>query len=147
MASCFENRKNPRLSIFCDFCHFKPINNTPYDEKYIEAIYLSSYQFVSEQSRKGIDLKINMLQQADYYPVIRCQDLLDKKIYPLLDEQSRKELTQKMYTLAFTDPSSANKDGIVDFDLLMLKVINLVKTNKDNNREYYKALFLAFNLG
>lgn len=72
--------------------------------------------------------------------------MLLQLIYPLLAKEAQEYLEKELERIITKDERGQNKDGIVDFDLLMLKVFASISLSKKSNLEHYQIVFSSFDI-
>lgn len=88
----------------------------------------------------------NKANVNELYPVVRFRDMLSKKIYPRLDKESREYINGNLVSLLQRDPSGLNREGVVNFDALMLHVLNGIKFTKKKNLKFFQMVFSTFDI-
>ena len=79
-------------------------------------------------------------------PFIRAKDYLESNATKRFDEKTMEMLTEELNGLRRRDVKEINKEGIIDFDLFMLKCFFALKASIAGNLDAYKAIFNAFDL-
>lgn len=112
-----------------------------YTDRYLEAVYLTCFKFVTQDSNKGFEIKTDSKLGIDLQPLIRCESMLKKKIYPRIGREAQNILRKEMVSLLEKDPGGVNKEGVINFDSMMIQVFNALKINKERNSSFYKTVF------
>lgn len=92
--------------------------NLEEQQKYLEAL-----EFVQAQHNLGVTIKDNESEQKFYVPYVRAMAYLGQLQNFCLSQEESARLKLDVEHLKENDPKNINKLGIVDFDLMMMRVL------------------------
>ena len=146
VLSCFQNRINNRLQVLLKFCNLKVGEPQKYEGQALERIYLNCLDYVTNMNSKGQDVPKKHGVYVDYQPMVRAREMLQHFEYPVLSRDSQERLARELEEASCADDRGQNKDGVVDFDLLMLKAFNAISLSRRSNLDHYSAVFSSFDI-
>ncbi|CAD8155780.1 unnamed protein product [Paramecium octaurelia] len=108
--------------------------------------YLEALEYVQNIQNLGITIKDNEQEQKHYIPYVRALAYLGQLQNFNFTQEELNYLKQDLENQKENDPKNINKAGIVDFDLLMIRVLTIFRNNVEKTKLYVINAFAACDL-
>ncbi|CAD8062414.1 unnamed protein product [Paramecium sonneborni] len=108
--------------------------------------YLEALEYVQNIQNLGIAIKDNEQEQKHYIPYVRALAYLGQLQNFNFTQEELNYLKQDLENQKENDPKNINKAGIVDFDLLMIRVLTIFRNNVEKTKLYVINAFAASDL-
>ncbi|CAD8159644.1 unnamed protein product [Paramecium octaurelia] len=108
--------------------------------------YLEALEYVHSIQNLGITIKDNEQEQKHYIPYVRALAYLGQLQNFNFTQEELNYLKQDLENQKEHDPKNINKAGIVDFDLLMIRVLTIFRNNVEKTKLYVINAFAACDL-
>ncbi|CAK88359.1 unnamed protein product (macronuclear) [Paramecium tetraurelia] len=143
LLSVKKNIKVIRINMFARFMGLLELNvNYTVEE---QQKYLEAWDFMNTQQNLGQSLKDNESEMKMYVPFVRALSYIGQLIFsPQNDELV--QLKHEVELLKENDPKNINKQGIIDFDLMMIKVLQVFRNTVEKTKLYVINAFAASDL-
>ncbi|CAD8055296.1 unnamed protein product [Paramecium primaurelia] len=108
--------------------------------------YLEALEYVHNIQNLGIAIKDNEQEQKHYIPYVRALAYLGQLQNFNFTQEELNYLKQDLENQKEHDPKNINKAGIIDFDLLMIRVLTIFRNNVEKTKLYVINAFSACDL-
>ncbi|CAD8147679.1 unnamed protein product [Paramecium octaurelia] len=108
--------------------------------------YLEALEYVSNIQNLGIAIKDNEQEQKHYIPYVRALAYLGQLQNFNFTQEELNYLKLELENQKEIDPKNMNKAGIIDFDLLMIRVLTIFRNNVEKTKLYVINAFAACDL-
>ncbi|CAD8065344.1 unnamed protein product [Paramecium sonneborni] len=108
--------------------------------------YLEALEYVSNIQNLGIAIKDNEQDQKHYIPYVRALAYLGQLQNFNFTQEELNYLKLELENQKENDPKNINKAGIIDFDLLMIRVLTIFRNNVEKTKLYVINAFAACDL-
>ncbi|CAD8047750.1 unnamed protein product [Paramecium primaurelia] len=143
LLSVKKNIKIVRINMFARFMGLLEQNvNYTIEE---QQKYLEAWDFMNNQQNLGQSLKDNESEMKMYVPFVRALSYVGQLIFSPQNEELF-SLKHEIEQLKENDPKNINKQGIIDFDLMMIKVLQVFRNTVEKTKLYVINAFAASDL-
>ncbi|CAK94800.1 unnamed protein product (macronuclear) [Paramecium tetraurelia] len=143
LISIQKNIAIVRVNVFAKFLGLlEESSNFSLEEqkKYLEALDL-----INSMSNYGTTIKNNEANTQQFVPYIRALAYLES-LYYFKSQDKYIQLKKELDSIVEKDVTQQNRDGVLDFDQMMLKVLRLFRDNVQNIQTFVINAFNASDL-
>ncbi|CAK62343.1 unnamed protein product (macronuclear) [Paramecium tetraurelia] len=144
VLSIKKNVKLVRANVFAKFMGlFEENQNYSANE---QQRYLEALEYVTNQQNLGITIKDNESESRYFIPYVRALSYLSQLQQYNFSQEEFNYLKSEFEELKENDPKGQNKLGIIDFDLMMIRVLQIFRNNVEKTKAYVINAFAASDL-